>query len=289
MVTSHDGPGTATPNGGGPGTASPGPRCLTTDGFGARHGFTTRVGGLSEGPYASLNLGLSSGDDPATVEANRDRLLAQLGVKREQVCGYHQVHGARVMRAAPGWFDQQADASVSDDPALVLVVSAADCFPVLFHDLSTGAVGAAHCGWRGTVKHLARAVVEQMQRQFGSDPAGLEVAIGQGIMGNCYQVSSEVGEQFVAAGFPESLLTPVGDRDDLPGRERNIAGPLLDVLAGIRFDLGEAGVLEHNIHALERCSHCEPDLFFSHRRDHGLTGRMWGFVQASRGVRRPAA
>lgn len=246
------------------------PEYLTLDGFSARHGFTTRMGGVSEGPYASLNLGLSSGDDPETVERNRSIVLADLGVERPMVCGYHQVHGSEVMRARPGWFEEKADAVVSDDPEQLLVVSAADCFPVLFHDPLTGAVGAAHCGWRGTVKHIVRNVVEAMSLDYGSDPADLEVAIGQGIMGTCYQVTPEVVDEFLAAGFPAEVATPTEGR------------PLLDILAAIRFDLARAGVPAERVSALERCTHCEPEVFFSHRRDAGLTGRMWGFVRAGR-------
>ncbi|HZJ11007.1 MAG TPA: peptidoglycan editing factor PgeF [Trueperaceae bacterium] len=261
---------------------------LTLEGFNARHGFTTRRGGVSEGAYASLNLGLSSGDDPAKVGANRDKLVDELGVTRAQVCGYHQVHGDKVMRAAPGWFDEQADAAVSDDPELLLVVSAADCFPVLFHDPMSGAVGAAHCGWRGTTKHIARTVVAELQARFGSAPGDLEVAIGQGIMGTCYQVATEVGEKFMAAGFPPAVLTTAGRRElgapitraNEPPVAATAERPLLDILAAIRFDLGQAGVRDQNVRALERCTHCEADVFYSHRRDAGLTGRMWGFVQA---------
>lgn len=244
---------------------------LSLAGFSARHGFTTRVGGVSNAAYQALNLGLSTADEPATVEANRDRLLARLGVDRSQVCGYHQVHGVAVKVASPGWFEERADASVSDDPNLLLVVSAADCFPVLFHDPVTGAAAAAHCGWRGTVGHLAAAVVEELQERFGAAPNDLEVAIGQGIMGTCYEVSQQVVDEFAAAGFPDSVATPTDDS----GRH------LLDILAAIRFDLERAGVAAANVHALERCTHCEPEAFYSHRRDAGITGRMWGFVSAS--------
>ncbi len=253
--------------------ASPSPflrsSVLTLDDFGARHGFTTRVGGLSSGPYASLNLGLSSGDDPETVEANRALLLAELGVDRSRVCGYHQVHGSQVEVASPGWFEKKADAAVTDDPELLVVVSAADCFPVLFHDRRSGAVGAAHCGWRGTVGHIVANVVEAMGRHYGSAPADLEVAIGQGIMGTCYQVAPEVVDEFIAAGFPASVATPTDGR------------PLLDILAAIRFELARVGVEDERVHALGRCTHCEPEVFYSHRRDEGVTGRMWGYVQAT--------
>ncbi len=252
---------------------------LTLPGFTAPHGFTTRAGGVSEGPYASLNLGLSSGDDRAKVEANRALLLEALGARREQVCGYHQVHGARVMVETPGWFDEKADASVSADPEHLLVVSAADCYPVLFHDPVTGAAGAAHCGWRGTLQRLPALVVEALAREYGSDPAEVRVAIGQGVGGRCYQVDRAVGEAFLAAGFPAHVLAegpPPPDLADLaPGEDR----VLLDVHAAVLHALAEAGVRRQNVVSLGRCTHCEPASFFSHRRDRGLTGRMWGFVR----------
>lgn len=258
---------------------------LTLPGFTAPHGFTTRQGGVSEGPYASLNLGLSSGDDRARVEANRDLLLGALGVRREQVCGYHQVHGARVMVARPGWFEERADASVSDDPDHLLVVSAADCYPVLLHDPVTGAAGAAHCGWRGALRRLPALVVAAMAREYGSDPGDLRVAIGQGVGGRCYQVERSVGEEFLAAGFPAAVVADGEPPDDLadlsPGGDR----VLLDVHAAVLHALAEAGVRPEHVGSLGRCTHCEPDVFFSHRRDRGQTGRMWGFVRPTAGER----
>jgi YfiH family protein len=252
---------------------------LTLPGFTAPHGFTTRAGGVSEGPYASLNLGLSSGDDRSKVEANRALLLETLGVSREQVCGYHQVHGARVMVETPGWFEEEADASVSADPRHLLVVSAADCYPVLFHDPVTGAAGAAHCGWRGTLQRLPGQVVEAMVREYGTDPRHLRVAVGQGVGGRCYQVDMAVGERFLAAGFPVDVLFDGPPPPDLADLARQDGGVLLDVHAAVLHSLAEAGVPRANVVSLGRCTHCEPASFFSHRRDRGLTGRMWGFVR----------
>jgi len=255
---------------------------LTLPGFTAPHGFTTRAGGVSEGPYASLNLGLSSGDDRAKVEANRDLVLRTLGVGRDQVCGYHQVHGARVAVESPGWFEERADAAVSSDPAHLLVVSAADCYPVLFHDPVTGAAGAAHCGWRGALERLPARVVAALSREYGADPADVRVAIGQGVGGRCYQVERAVAEEFLAAGFPASVAAegpPPPDLADLaPGADRL----LLDVHAAVLHALAEAGVRPEHVSSLGRCTHCEPEAFFSHRRDRGRTGRMWGFVRPTR-------
>lgn len=245
------------------------PGLVRLSSLGAEHGFTTRRGGVSAGPYGSLNLGLSSGDDRTVVERNRDILLTHLGTTRDRVCAFNQVHGARVLVGRPTWFEEDADAAVSDDPDLLVVVSAADCFPVLFHDPMTGAVGAAHCGWRGTAARLAEEVVATMTREYGSRPADLRVAVGPGIRGGCYQVSADVAARFTEAGFPESLYPPDGDRF------------LLDIEAAIGLSLKAAGVRDEQVEYLGRCTHCEPDEFYSHRRDAGLTGRSWAFVRAT--------
>ena len=141
-----------------------GPSVLTLRGLAAEHGFTTRAGGVSNGAYASLNLGLSSGDERAAVERNRDILLAQLGVNRDRVCAFNQVHGDRVLVARPTWFEEDADAAISAAP-ISCVVSAADCFPVLFHDRATGAVGACSRRLAGTAARLAENVVAAMLRR----------------------------------------------------------------------------------------------------------------------------
>lgn len=245
---------------------------LTAPGFAAFHGFTTRAGGISEGAYRSRNLGLSSGDDPRAVEANRTELLDELGFPRERVCAFHQVHGDRVLLASPGWFEQEADAAVTDDPGLLLVVSGADCLPLLFHDPVRGAVGAAHAGWRGSAAGIAARVVEAMGRHFGSDPTDLRVIVGPGILGRCYQVGAEVVEAFRNAGFPSDVATP----DAQEGRW------LLDLPAANRVVLANAGVPATNVTCLDRCTHCEPEVFYSHRRDRGKTGRHWAFVALPR-------
>lgn len=250
--------------------APPSGRYLRAAALPVTHGFTTRRGGLSGEPFGSLNLGLSSGDERERVEANRDRLLAELGFERGAVCAFDQVHGDRVLDGRPGWFDEEADAAVSDDPEVLLVVSVADCLPVLFHDPEHGAVGAAHCGWRGTVAGLAAKVVGVMAERFGTRPEALRVALGPGIAGACYQVGPEVVERFGAAGFPARVIGP----DVEAGRGR------LDIPAANRWLLERAGVAPGHIEELGRCTHCEPELFYSYRRDAGRTGRHWAFISA---------
>lgn len=242
---------------------------LTAPALGAPHGFTTRAGGVSAGPFASLNLGLSSGDDPALVERNRDALLTRLGFAREQVCIFDQVHGDTVLGGDPSWFGAEADAAVTDREGVLLVVSSADCVPVLFHDPTRGVVGAAHCGWRGTVRRLAAKVVAVMAERHGSRPEDVRVALGPCMRGGCYQVGPEVVEAFAAAGHPPGCWRP----------DPAAAGRwLLDLPAANAAALAGAGVPAANVHDLGLCTHCEPERFFSHRRDRGVTGRHWGFV-----------
>ena len=278
-----------------------GPGVLTLPSLGVEHGFTTRAGGVSAGAYASLNLGLSSGDERAAVGHNRDILLAHLGVDRGQVCAFNQVHGDRVLVGRPTWFEEDADAAITDRPDLLLVVSAADCFPVLFHDPVSGAVGAAHCGWRGTEARLVARVVEGMRREYGARPADLRVAVGPGIRGACYQVSADVAERFTSAGFPDGVVVPeAAPQPVTPAPAQSVTPAPAQLVAPApapaapqvgptqTATLSDAGVRRDNIEWLGRCTHCEPDVFFSHRRDAGLTGRSWGFVRAGAPTRRGA-
>jgi YfiH family protein len=246
---------------------------LTAAGFGAVHGFTTRAGGHaiggSVGHYARLNLGLSSGDERPVVEGNRDALLGRLGFARSEVCCFDQVHGDRVSAGDPGWFVEEADAAVTARDDVLLVVSSADCVPLLFHDPVAGVVGVAHCGWKGTAAKLAAKVVLTMAERHGSDPADVRVALGPCIRGGCYQVGEDVTSRFAAAGHPATVWRP---DPSAPGRF------LLDLPVANALALAEAGVRPENLLDLGRCTHCEPAEFYSHRRDKGLTGRHWAYV-----------
>ena len=243
------------------------PSLLNAPNLTAPHGFTTRLGGYSEAHFASLNLGLSTGDDPAVVAANRERVLKAFGVTRKQVCVLQQVHGARVVKAQAGWHEVKADAAVTSDPDLLLVIGTADCAPLLFHDPVRGFVGAAHAGWRGTVAGIAANVVKTLA-EGGSSPADLQVAIGPSIAGGCYQVGLEVKEAFDAAGFPESVYAPDGE-----------AHVRLDIIAANRYALTRAGVPGGNIFDLGECTHCDPDRFYSHRRDGLRRGSHWAVIK----------
>lgn len=244
------------------------PDWLTAPHLDVPHGFATRAGGVSRGPYRGLNLGATTGDEAAAVAANRAAFLAHFGAAPDTTCLLHQVHSDRVVTARPSWGDLEADAAVTDDPALLLVVATADCYPLLYHDPVRGAVGAAHCGWRGTVAGLAGRVLERLRRDYGSDPADVRVAIGPGICGRCYQVGDEVVAAFRTAGFPDEIARP-----DEDGRWR------LDLVRANRLVLERAGARPERVVALEACTPEEPGRFYSHRRDRGVTGRHWSAIR----------
>lgn len=247
------------------------PALLRIEGFPAVHAFTLRSGGTSGGRYASLNLGDAVGDEPDRVAVNRRLVARELEVRMGNARLLTHVHGDRVVDAgemrAAGVESPEADAQVSVDPRDLLVISVADCIPILFFDSVTGAAAAAHCGWKGTSLGLAGEVVRQLGIRFGVRPADLWVAIGPGIAGECYQVGEEVVARFATAGFPNSLWWP-----DDQSRYR------LDLAAANRFVLEAAGVEPERIMRERSCTHCEPDRFFSYRRE-GTTGRHWAVVR----------
>jgi YfiH family protein len=243
---------------------------LNVPGFAAPHGFATRAGGVSEGPYATLNVGANTDDDGERVALNREVFASWFGLGVGRLCLLDQVHGDRVVAARAG-SSELADAQISDDPSLLLVIGAADCLPLLFHDPRTGAVGAAHCGWRGTAAGLAGKTVAAMEERFGSRPEDIQVAIGPGICQACYQVGEEVVARVVAAGLPDELAAP-----DDEGRWR------LDLTSANVLVLARSGVPERQILlAQAACTSCDPERFYSHRRDRGVTGRHWAAVRAT--------
>lgn len=235
----------------------------------ATHGFSTRLGGLSAAPYASLNLGPKSGDEVAVVRANRGRFLATLGVAERTLLGPRQVHSAvvavhRAGDAAPAGGVYEGDGVVSNDPGAVLMVLAADCAAVLLHDPVRRVVGAVHSGWRGAAGAIAAVAVRAMGEAFGSRPADVVAGIGPAIGRCCY----EVGPEVVAAVAAVTPLTLAALADPLPaGKAR------LDLTAAVVAQLEAAGVPRGQIRSAEFCTACRTDLFYSHRREGEPTGR----------------
>jgi YfiH family protein len=213
--------------------------------------FTTRVGGVSEGPYASLNLGRKSGDDVARVDENRRIVCDAIVADLRALALNYQVHSNRVVRAEPGQRGEHADGLWTDEPGLPILAMSADCLPIALArvEASTPAVAVLHVGWRGLLAGIVAA---------GADALGggrLAAAIGPGIGPCCYEVGEEV-----AAPFRERF------GDDVV-RERR-----LDLWTSAERALRAAGV--ERVDRFDRCTSCEPETFFSHRRDAGRTGRQ---------------
>lgn len=227
------------------------------------HGFTTRRGGASRPPFDGFDLGGTAGERREDVEANWRALAGSTGLSFARV---RQVHGDRVVvaesAAGPG---EEADGVVSLRPGLAACVAVADCVPVLIGDPRSGAVAAVHAGWRGTLAHVAARAVEVLAREARAQPADLLAAIGPAIGPCCYEVSPDLAQYF---------------RDDLGARVADVrgAGSRVDLWLANEIVLRKAGLTRERIEVLGRCTACEAEAFFSHRRDRGVTGRQVGFI-----------
>lgn len=251
-----------------------GVRWLEADLPGAKAAFSTRVGGASGPPFDSLNLGVFTEDEHGVVSENRIRLAAALGFEPERIVIGRQVHGAELAPhggpqspspfAEPGSEIPEVDGHVTAEDSLPLLVFAADCLPVAL--AGPGGVAMLHCGWRG----LAAGIVARGVEAIGATDA----AIGPGIGPCCYEVGEDVLDAFAGVGLGSTGRKPrsmSGDRpiDTVSRRE-------LDLPEVAHRLLREAGV--EQVESCGLCTSCEGELFFSHRRDAGRTGRQAGLV-----------
>ncbi len=225
---------------------------------GVRSLVTTRQGGCSVGPYASLNLGIAVGDAPERVADNRARLQALLPAAP---CWLRQVHGARVVNAALAGLLEEADASFTTARGVVCIVQMADCLPVLFSGADGSVVAAAHAGWRG----LAAGVLERTIEAMGAPPSSVLAWLGPAIGPRHFEVGDDVREAFTAAN-------PMATRHFEPGARGKWKA---DLFALARQRLAAAGITR--ISGGGECTFSDDRRFFSHRRD-GVSGRMAAMV-----------
>lgn len=216
--------------------------------------FTDRHGGVSAGPYASLNVGGAVDDDPRAVGRNRAIVASYVGA--ESLARVHQVHGRAVARLDRVLDEPpHADASVTSTPDLALVIQTADCVPVLLADLSGGQVAGIHAGWRGVAADVVGAALDEL------DPAGpVHAWVGPAICPGCYEVSEQVRDEVAAVVPAAASSTRSGT-------------PAVDVRAGVLAQLASRGIAGTLIGG---CTFESPDLF-SFRRD-GVTGRQAGVI-----------
>ena len=224
---------------------------------GLRHAFLTRQGGVSAGPFASLNLGQRSGDDPANVATNRQRAAALLGGTADRLVTARQVHSATCLAVTEPWAPDappEADALATDRPGLLLGVLTADCAPVLLADPEARVVGAAHAGWRGALSGVVEATVATMRR-LGADPQRIRAAVGPCIARESYEVGPEFEQRFLAED-------PASARHFTPadGTDRR----LFDLKAYVADRLRRAGVAQPEVLPHDTCT--DEARFFSFRR-----------------------
>jgi len=260
------------------------------------HGFSTRCGGFSRRYDGhALNLGFTRDDTRPVVTRNRNLFLARLtGCKTPgTLITLRQVHSDLIHQvdAGPG-HAISGDGLVTASPGLLLAVQTSDCLPVILVDARRRAVGVFHAGWRGTLRRIVEKAVGEMLRRFGSRPRDLRAAIGPGIHSCCYEVGEEVRHEFESQfAYASNLFREIKDPD--PGREKYpprflSAHPpghsrprvklFFDLVEANRRQLLATGVPAKSIEAIPLCTACRTDLLFSHRAEHGVTGRLMGVV-----------
>ncbi|MEM6995570.1 MAG: polyphenol oxidase family protein [Myxococcota bacterium] len=224
------------------------------------HGFSDREGGVSEGRYASLNLGAKWGDGPAAVRENHRRLASAAGYDEAALRRVVQVHGATVLPSAES--GGEADGLwCRRSEACVVSIMTADCVPILLADRDGRFAAAVHSGWRGTVANIAGEAVAGLVRE-GARAGSLVAAIGPCIE----QAAFEVGEEVAAQFEPRFVM------------RRDGAKPHVDLVATVRAQLVAAGLPPEAVDRVGGCTHTHPERWFSYRRDGAGIGQMLSFA-----------
>lgn len=230
------------------------------------HSFSTRIGGVSEGKFATMNFAFTTGDDPAHVLENYQRMAEILGVEKERMVLSWQTHTTNIRRvteedAGKGVVRERdyrnVDGLITDVPGITLVTFYADCVPLYLLDPVHRAIGLSHSGWRGTVNRMGRVTLDAMSREFGTSPEDVIACIGPSICQDCFEVGGEVTGEF-AEEFDERY------HEELFYRKEN-GKYQLDLWRANQIVFEEAGVKKENIHTTDICTHCNPERLFSHR------------------------
>lgn len=243
-----------------------------------RHCFTTRLGGVSQGIFSTLNLSFIRGDDPEAVTENYRRVAQALGVEYERIVCSDQTHTTNVRTVTEADAGKgltrlkdytDVDGLITNDPGLTLATFYADCVPLYFVDPVHRAIGLSHSGWRGTAARMGQVTLKAMKKQYGTDAEDVICAIGPSICQDCYEVSVDVAEEFEKEfpGHEEEILIHKGN-----GKYQ------LDLWKANEIVLLEAGVCPGNLSVTDICTCCNPELLFSHRASHGRRGNLGAFL-----------
>ncbi len=266
------------------------------------HGFSTRPGGFTTAyGKPSLNLGITKEDSREAVEKNRVAFLRAVGAPDWPIVEMRQMHSDVILpinELPSRLLDEHGRAILAGDglvtkvPGMLLAIKTADCMPVIIVDPKKKAVGIFHAGWRGTLHRILEKGVGEMRRYFGSKPQDLHAALGPSIRDCCYKVGEEVRDKFRSQfAYADELFREWQTYEDIhlkypllfltmraPGHSELPTQILLNLAEANRRQLLDAGVREKNIEALPQCTACDTKTFFSHRAEHGVTGRMMSVV-----------
>lgn len=241
--------------------------------------FSTRLGGVSKGDFATMNFSFTRGDNREDVLENYRRMAAALGVDMNRMVLTWQTHTTNVRRVTAEDEGKgvvrdrdyrDVDGLITDIPGITLVTFFADCVPLYFLDPVHRAIGLSHSGWRGTVKRMGQVTVDAMKEAFGSRPEDIIACVGPSICKDCYEVGAEVAEEFCGAfdeTYHNAILLKKPD-----GKYQ------LDLWKANEIVLTEAGIRKENLAVTNICTYCNPDLLFSHRRSAERRGNLCAFL-----------
>jgi polyphenol oxidase len=259
------------------------------------HAFSTSPGGVSPlGNQRVLNLGFTDWDTRENVQENRRRFQSAAGAKDLPLITLKQFHSDVIDLFDTAATDpRRGDASLTNRPGLVLAIQTADCVPILLVDPKKRAIAAIHAGWRGTLARIAAKAVGKMQMHFGTHPRDLLAAIGPSIGPCCYEVGTEIATEFLSQ-FPDAPdyfdEFRTGDEPNPiqwlnmmpPGHQPPPKGVLLDLPKANRSQLLGIGLRPQNIHTIDLCTACRPDLLFSYRKQGSASGRLMSIIALRR-------
>ena len=243
------------------------------------HGFSTRLGGVSTGETATMNLSYAREENRDHVTENYRRIAAAIGFEPEKIVMSAQTHTVNIRKvtaedAGSGFAKERpysdVDGLMTDLAGVTLTVFSADCVPLLVADPVNRAVGAAHSGWRGTVGNIGGLLLKQMECTYGTRAEDVTAVIGPSICGDCYEVGEEVAEEFARCY----------DRQWRPSlfRKKENGKYLLDLWQACALNFRNAGVDPERIRKPDVCTYCNPALMFSHRRQFGKQGNLGAFI-----------
>lgn len=220
---------------------------------------STRNGGVSKSPYLSLNMGKSTNDEQEDVLQNRKLFFDDLGINEEECALSYQVHGCDILNANTATKTTGYDALITNKNGLYLVVSIADCVPILIHEEEKNIIAAIHSGWKGTADKILSKTIQKMMDEYGANPSKMKLFIGPCISQNYFEVDKNVADNF---------------SDEVKFFNNEKGKYFIDLKRDNQLQALSFNIYPENIEVSPLCTFKNEELFFSHRRDNGVTGRM---------------